>query len=164
MNSEYKIQLIEVVITDINLDVSAPYDSDEEYGFAIEMEGTWSLSEDKKMYILFPSYSFEVTCRSTEEKCIKANITYFCAADSDDKTLTEINNTVIAELHQSSEVIVLHHFVKDLNDLLARTGYPPIHFSNISAALEETQKPEERPRSKSTKTSRSTAGNTKESR
>ena len=45
--------------------------------------------------------------------------------------------SVIAELRQSVETIVLHNLFKDLNDLLSRVGYPPIHFSIISAALEE---------------------------
>ena len=138
MKPESRIELREVIITDINLDVSTPYISEEDLSFTIDLESTWSLSEDKKMYISFPAYTFEATSQKTDEKHLTVNITYFCAADRDHETSVEIDDAVIAELRQSTEAIVLHHFVKDLNDLLARVGYPPIHFSSISATLKES--------------------------
>ncbi|MBW8003636.1 MAG: hypothetical protein FVQ80_16760 [Planctomycetes bacterium] len=136
MKSESRIELRKIFITDINLEVHTPYTPEEDNTFTIELESTWSLSDNKKTYISFPMYTFEATSKKTDEKCLTASIMYFCVVDRSGETLAEINDAVIAELRQSSETIVLHHFVKDLNDLLARAGYPLIHFSSLSAALE----------------------------
>ena len=137
MKSESRIELRQIIITDINLDVSIPYKSDEDLSFAIDLESTWSLSEDNKMYISFPAYAFEATGQKADGKNITINIKYFCVADRGPETLVEIDEEILTELRQSVETIVLHHFVRDLNDLLARTGYPPIHFSSISMVLED---------------------------
>ncbi|MBA7553796.1 hypothetical protein ES705_46395 [subsurface metagenome] len=138
MKSKSLIELREIFITNIELNVSTPYMPDDDNNFTIEIESTWSLSDDKKLYLSFPTYTFEATNQKTDEKCLTVNIMYFCAVDKDGETLVEIGDAVIAELRQSVETIVLHHFFKDLNDLLSRTGYPPIHFSSISAALEKS--------------------------
>ncbi len=138
MKSESRIELREIFITNIELSVNTPYIPDEDNDFTIEMESTWSISDDKKMYLSFPEYTFEATNKKTDEKCLTVNIMYFCAAGKDGEILVEIDDAVIDELRQSAETIVLHHFVRDLNDLLARAGYPLIHFSSLSEALEES--------------------------
>jgi len=138
MKPEPRIELREITITNIELNVSTPYMPDEDNAFTIEMESPWSISDDKKLYLSFPTYTFEATNQKTDEKCLTVNIMYFCVVDKDGEILVEIDDAVIAKLRQSVETIVLHHFVKDMNDLLSRAGYPPIHFSSISAALEKS--------------------------
>ena len=138
MKSEPRIELIEITIANIELNVSTPYEPDEDNSFTIEFESTWSLSENKKMYSSFPTYTFEATNKKTDQMCLMVNITYFCAVDRNGKTLVEVSDVVTNELRQYTETILVHNFVKDLNDLLTRAGYPRIHFWNILEALKES--------------------------
>ena len=51
MKSESRIELRKIFITDINLEVHTPYTPEEDNTFTIELESTWSLSDNKKTYI-----------------------------------------------------------------------------------------------------------------
>ena len=133
------MQLREVLLTSIVLDVQVPHFDEHEYSFAIEFESTWVASEDSGMYISFPEYSFQATDKEGDAESLRAEITYFCTAASMQPTSGDISDEVRAQLRAHAEPVLLHYFVRDLNDLLTRSGYPPIHFSGISAVLKNTE-------------------------
>ncbi len=139
MSASDAVELRAVLITDIVLDVRCPSVSDEDKRFGIDVESTWSLSSDGKMYVSLPAYTFEVAREKTDEKLLTASISYFCAAAPVREVPEGVDDEVAAELHQCTDSVINHHFVKDLNDLLLRAGYPPIHFSRVTEALEETE-------------------------
>jgi hypothetical protein len=144
-------QLRDVVLTDVNLDVRGPHLSKRDYSFAIELQTSWSLTGDRTLYVSFPDYSFVATDDKTKEKAVTADIRYFCAAGLGQERLPEMSEEIASQLTVCAEPVLLHYFVRDLNDLLVRSGYPAIRFSGISAALKETAKtssaPEGRPTS-----------------
>lgn len=134
----YKLR--EVVLTDVKLDVRGPHLPEHEYSFAIELATSWTLTEDHSLYVSFPGYSFVATDDKSKEKTVTLEIRYFCAAGRGQQRLPDVNDEIAARLKLCAEPVLLHYFVRDLNDLLVRSGYPAIHFSGISAALKENAK------------------------
>ena len=132
MTSEYPVKLKEIMTTDIDLDSRGPYVPKADYTSNIKMETDWALSENKIMYITFSKFSFITKIKDKDAERITININYFCAADRGGEELSEIDDAVMTELDNYDKTIISHYFIKDLNDLLLRAGYPPVRFSSIS--------------------------------
>jgi hypothetical protein len=133
-----KYKLLEVLINALNVEIITPVFANKLEKMKLILNYTCNFERSKEKLILsYPSFDFKILSESKnndekdETNILNFEITYFTAIrllNEEKVEQQEFEDYLTDEIQR----IILPYFNSELNNILVKTGYPPVHNINLN--------------------------------
>ena len=128
---EHNIEIIDILLQTLNYKALAPYSPKTKYLYSIKYNCEWNLNDDKKMLFSSINVNFEGADKKSNELSLNVNFVYFAGINNTFGITDKIEEDLIELLDTHVKSIIMSFFIRDINDLFLKSGYPAIGIGDL---------------------------------